>query len=195
MTLDVQILKGAALEAALTDVASLRIRVFRDYPYLYDGDEAYERQYLGAYRDAPGAIVVGAFDGSDLVGASTGTPLAHHDPAFGAPLTKAGFDVNEVFYCAESVLLAPFRGQGTGHQFFDIREAYARELNLKYSAFCRVVRSDDDPRRPESFFPLDSFWKKRGYTPLPGAIAQFDWKEVGQDSDVTHDLQFWTRQL
>ncbi|MFP5511018.1 MAG: GNAT family N-acetyltransferase, partial [Alphaproteobacteria bacterium] len=36
-------LTGAGLEAALDDVARLRIAVFRDWPYLYDGDLAYER--------------------------------------------------------------------------------------------------------------------------------------------------------
>ena len=62
-------LTGAALAGALDDVARLRIEVFRDWPYLYDGDAAYERAYLQIYRDSPGAIVVGAFDGDRLVGA------------------------------------------------------------------------------------------------------------------------------
>lgn len=195
MSIDVQILTGAALEAALGDVAALRIAVFRDFPYLYDGDEAYERRYLATYRNAPGAILVGAFDGSRLVGASTGTPLAHHDPAFAAPVAQAGYDVNQVFYCAESVLLKPFRGQGVGHRFFDIREAHARDLGLKYSAFCGVLRPADHPDRTGDYFPLDDFWTRRGYAPIPGAVARFDWKEVGTDDEIGHDLQFWIRAL
>lgn len=195
MSIDVQILTGAALEAALGDVAALRISVFRDFPYLYDGDEAYERRYLAAYRDAPGAILVGAFDGHQLVGASTGTPLVHHDPAFAAPVAEAGYDVDQVFYCAESVLLKPYRGQGVGHRFFDIREAHARDLGLKYSAFCGVLRPADHPARTDDYFPLDAFWTRRGYAPIPGAQAHFDWKEVDTDDEVSHDLQFWIRAL
>ena len=195
MTIDVQILTGAALEAALGDVAALRSAVFRDFPYLYDGDEAYERRYLSAYRNAPGAILVGAFDGSRLVGASTGTPLAHHDPAFAAPVAQAGHDVSRVFYCAESVLLKPYRGQGVGHRFFDIREAHARDLGLSHSAFCGVLRPADHPARTSDYFPLDAFWTRRGYAPIPGAMAHFDWKEVGSEGEVTHDLQFWLRAL
>lgn len=195
MSLDVQVLTGAALDAALGDVAALRIAVFRDFPYLYDGDEAYERRYLATYRDAPGAILVGAFDGPKLVGASTGTPLAHHDPAFAAPVAQAGYDVGRVFYCAESVLLAPYRGQGVGHRFFDLREAHARDLGLEFSAFCRVIRPADHPARPNGFRPLDAFWTKRGYAPIPGAQAHFDWKEVGGTGEVSHDMQFWIRAL
>jgi GNAT superfamily N-acetyltransferase len=195
MTLDVQTLTGAALEAALGDVASLRISVFRDYPYLYDGDEAYERRYLSIYRDAPGAILVGAFNGPTLVGASTGTPLARHDPAFSAPVATAGFDVDQVFYCAESVLLKPFRGQGVGNRFFDVREAHAKALGLSFAAFCSVIRPDDHPARPLDYRPLDAFWKRRGYAPLPQSFAHFDWKEIGSDDEVSHDLQFWIRRL
>ena len=195
MSIDVRILTGPELVGALSDVAGLRISVFRDFPYLYDGDEAYERRYLAAYRDAPGAIMVGAFDGDTLVGASTGTPLEHHDPAFAAPLDEAGYDVAKIFYCAESVLLKPYRGQGVGHRFFDIREEYARGLGLEFAAFCGVVRPEDHPSRTADYFPLDGFWGRRGYSPIPGAIAQFDWKEVGTTEEVTHDLQFWIRRL
>ena len=59
----VEALTGAALDAALDDVARLRIAVFRAWPYLYDGDLEYERGYLDSYRTSPGAVVVGAFDG------------------------------------------------------------------------------------------------------------------------------------
>lgn len=52
-------LTGEALGAALDDVARLRIEVFRAFPYLYDGDAAYERAYLQTYRDSADAILVG----------------------------------------------------------------------------------------------------------------------------------------
>ena len=57
--LAIRALTGNALECALDDVARLRIAVFRDWPYLYDGDAAYEREYLQVYSDSPGAIIVG----------------------------------------------------------------------------------------------------------------------------------------
>ena len=68
-------LSGADLEAALDDVAHLRITVFRDWPYLYDGSLDYERAYLESYRNNAGALLVGAFDGDRLVGASTSTMM------------------------------------------------------------------------------------------------------------------------
>jgi len=37
---------GADLERWISELARLRIRVFRDWPYLYDGDADYEARYL-----------------------------------------------------------------------------------------------------------------------------------------------------
>ena len=55
MSLRVETLTGDALTAALPDLARLRIAVFRAYPYLYEGDPDYERRYIQAYADSPGA--------------------------------------------------------------------------------------------------------------------------------------------
>jgi len=191
----VRALTGAALDAALDDVARLRITVFRDWPYLYDGDAAYERAYLQAYRDSDRAILVGAFDGETLVGASTGAPLSDHADDFAAAFADQPYALSDIFYCAESVLLPAYRGRGIGHQFFDFREAHARTLGFTYSAFCGVIRPDDHPARPDAYRPLDSFWKARGYQPLPGAVAQFAWKDLGQTSATLKPLQFWIRAL
>ena len=188
-------LTGAALEAALDDVAHLRIKVFHDWPYLYDGDLDYERKYLQSYRDSERAIVVGAFDGDRLIGASTGAPLIDHAEDFAAAFRGTGLDLDDIFYCAESVLLSEYRGQGVGHKFFDEREAHARRLGFAKAAFCGVQRPADHPMRPAQYRPLDAFWRARGYAPLPGVIAQFSWKDLGEEGETLKPLQFWIRDL
>ncbi|MBE1283526.1 MAG: GNAT family N-acetyltransferase [Rhodobacteraceae bacterium] len=191
----VEALTGAALDAALADVARLRIEVFRAWPYLYDGDLAYEEKYLQSYRDSNRAVVVGAYDGDTLVGASTGAPLADHADDFAAAFEGTGIALEDVFYCAESVLLPEYRGLGVGHGFFDAREAHARKLSFAKCAFCGVKRPEDHPLRPAVYAPLDPFWRKRGYAPLTGAIAQFSWKDLGQQDETQKPLQFWIRDL
>jgi GNAT superfamily N-acetyltransferase len=193
--LEVRTLTGAALAAALDDVARLRIAVFRAFPYLYDGDLDYERRYLATYAESEAAILVGAFDGTRLVGAATGTPMEDHADDFARALADWEVPMAQVFYCAESVLLPEYRGQGAGHAFFDAREAHARTLGRSHAAFCSVIRPHDHPARPADYRPLDGFWRKRGYAPLPGAIARFRWKEMGEDGQSEKNLQFWTRTL
>jgi GNAT superfamily N-acetyltransferase len=193
--IDVRPLQGADLEAALEAVAGLRITVFRDWPYLYDGSPAYEREYLRTYRDTPGALLVAAFHEGRLVGASTSTPLEDHAPEFAAPFRALGIPPEKILYGAESVLLRPYRGIGLGHRFIDLREDHARALGRTHVAFCSVIRPDDHPARPAVYRTNDTFWRGRGYETLPGAIARFSWKDLGDTVETEKSLQFWMRAL
>ena len=192
--IEVRALTGAAVGEVLDDLARLRIAVFRDWPYLYDGDLDYERDYLQAYQ-SPGAVVVAAYDGARMIGAATGAPMEDHAGDFAAAFAARPEPLEQIFYCAESVLLPEYRGHGLGHAFFDGREAQARALGRSYSAFCRVVRPDDHPLHPQGYRPLDGFWRKRGYAPLPGVVAGFDWKDIGDSAPTRKPLQFWMKTL
>ena len=189
-----RILTGDAVAGVLDDLARLRIAVFRDWPYLYDGDLAYERDYLRAYQ-SPGAVVVAAYDGDRMIGAATGAPMEHHAEDFAAAFAARSEPLEQIYYCAESVLLPEYRGHGLGHAFFDGREAQARALGRRYSAFCSVIRPPGHPSRPEGYRPLDGFWRKRGYAALPGVTAGFDWKDIGEATQTRKQLQFWMKSL
>lgn len=192
---------GDAVHAFLGDLARLRMTVFREWPYLYDGDAASEEAYLAGFSRGKGAIIVAAFDGDEIVGAATGSPLQEHTEEFGPLFHKHGHDPDDIFYCGESVLLAAYRGRGIGHAFFDHREQHARTLNaahgyrFKYSAFCGVVRDAGDPRAPTGYRPLDGFWEKRGYRKVDGLIGHYEWREIGEQHETRKDMQFWMRTL
>ena len=169
--------QGAALEAAMADLARLRIAVFAAYPYLYEGSEEYERDYLREFAAEPGSVLVAAKDEGRIVGASTASPMIGQKEAFRAPVEAAGYPARDVFYFGESVLLPEYRGRGIGHAFFDAREAAARDAGARWACFCAVVRPEDHPARPADHRPLDAFWRSRGYAPLEGVTTTLDWAE------------------
>jgi GNAT superfamily N-acetyltransferase len=147
-TVRIERLTGERLRDLLPELARLRITVFRAFPYLYDGSLDYEQRYLRTYAEAADSVIVGAFDGEVVVGASTGLPLAHEPAALTQPFVAHGFDVARVFYFGESVLLPAYRGHGIGVGFFREREAHARSLGrFGHVAFCGVVRPPGHPRR------------------------------------------------
>ena len=196
MALDVKSLTGEEISAVLPALARLRMVVFRAWPYLYDGTLEYEETYLAKLAAAPGAVCIIARDGDEIVGASTAAPMIEHADEFAEPFEKAGFDLNKIFYCGESVLLKSHRGHGLGHAFFDGREAHAKKLGgFTHSTFCRVVRPDDHPLKPADYVPLDGFWKKRGYAPVDGLVASYAWKDIDQDAETDHAMQFWMKPL
>lgn len=187
---------GPAVVPHLDEVARLRITVFRAFPYLYDGDVDYERDYLIRYASSPESVFVLARDGDRIVGASTGIPLEHDGASLHAPFLERGLDVGGTFYFGESVLLPSHRGLKLGHAFFDAREAHARALGrFRRTAFCAVDRDAGDPRRPRDHRDNDAFWSKRGYTKQPGMRTSMRWRELGSDDESDHALTFWLREL
>ncbi|UPG93190.1 GNAT family N-acetyltransferase [Luteibacter aegosomatissinici] len=188
---------GQAILSVVDELAGLRIAVFRDWPYLYDGDRDYERDYLAAYAASPRSVcVVARSPAGEAIGASTGIPLADDGEAFHAPFLAHGMPLDSVFYFGESVLLAPWRGRGAGHAFFDAREAHARRCgDFRYTAFCSVRRDPADGRAPEGYRPNNAFWRGRGYEPVPGMSCTLSWKEHGDTAATPHVLDFWMREL
>lgn len=193
MAVDLITLTGKKIERVIEQLADLRVQVFREWPYLYDGSASYEKTYLARYVNAPGAVVVGAFAGERLVGAATGQPLADEVEDFRAPFGRAGLDPAGIYYFAESVLDADWRGLGIGHAFFDRREAHARALGFDTAAFCAVIRPPEHPLRPAGYAPLDPFWTKRGYAPAHGLTVGFDWPDLGETTSSRKRLQVWMR--
>ena len=193
--MEISTLAGQDLQRALPQLAALRIEVFRDFPYLYDGSLDYEESYLTALIESKDSIIVAAEEDGKIVGSATGSALEGHHQEFATPFLEHGYDPAKVFYCGESVLLPGYRGRGLGHTFFERREAHAKARGYEYSAFCGVMRPDNHPLRPATYSPLDTFWKKRGYRKAEGMIAMFSWKDIDQPQETEHPMQFWTREL
>lgn len=192
--LRMQQLRGDRIEPWLDALGALRIRVFREYPYLYDGTADYERDYLAIYQKASGSMVVIVTDADDrLVGATTCLPLAEEGLEFQQPFLDQGLDIGEIMYFGESILLPEWRGQGLGKEFFNLREAHALSLGMRTTAFCAVDRPRDHPSRPADFRPLDSFWQARGYVKQPDLRVTFPWKETGSLAETPQTLTFWTK--
>jgi GNAT superfamily N-acetyltransferase len=196
MTVRVEPLVGEALRRSLPAVARLRMAVFRSWPYLYDGTLEYEQTYLGRLAAAPGAVIVAACDGDEIIGCATAAPLAEVEGEFSEPLVAKGYDIASLLYCGESVLLPAYRGRGLGHAFFDQREAHGRNLGgLTHSTFCAVQRPADHPLRPKDYVPLDAFWTKRGYAKVDGLVGTFAWKDIDQPDETAKPMQYWMREL
>ncbi|MBN9263159.1 MAG: GNAT family N-acetyltransferase, partial [Hyphomicrobium sp.] len=90
MALRVESLTGDAVRAAIPELARLRVAVFRDWPYLYQGTDDYERAYLANFAASQGAVIVVARDGDRVIGAATAAPMASgHAEELVAPLAAA----------------------------------------------------------------------------------------------------------
>ncbi|MBC3783718.1 GNAT family N-acetyltransferase [Spirosoma utsteinense] len=188
--------QGQAIEAVRDQLAALRMTVFRNFPYLYQGDIAYERAYLETYIRSERSLLFAVRDGDQLVGATTALPLLDETAEVQAPFRRAGYDLSRIVYFGESILLPAYRGSGLGNRFFDEREAHARQFGTYTTAcFCAVQRPADHPLRPKDYKPLDAFWIKRGYTCRPDLNTTFDWPDRGETESTPKAMTYWTRPL
>lgn len=195
MKLQLLKLKGPDILPNLEKIAHLRLRVFRDYPYLYDGTLEDEFEYLKSYSNSETSLVILTMDGENAVGATTCLKLAEADSSFRTTFQKSGIETESICYFGESVLLAKCRGHGIGKQFFQHREDHARDLGCRTTAFCAVDRPNNHPLRPPGFRDLDSFWQAQGYVMRPDLKATFSWKEVNQTEETAKTLTFWIKEL
>lgn len=192
----IQRLHGGEAAPFIPELARLRIQVFREFPYLYDGNLAYEAVYLKAYTDCKNSVLVLAFDGARVIGVSTGLPLAEAMGEFAQPFLSQGQDVNRIFYFGESVLEKPYRGRGIGKRFFQEREAHAMALGgFETTCFCAVDRPETHPGRPADYHSLDAFWTKLGYQKRPDLSATLSWKELDETEESPKSMTFWVRSL
>ena len=195
MKLRVESLHGAEIARHVDALAALRITVFREWPYLYEGAPEYETRYLQTYLVCPRSLAILVWDGSNCVGASTVQPLADAPMDMLQPFIDAKMDFSRIDYFGESVLLRAYRGQGLGVKFFELREAHARKLGLSVCAFCSVQRDETDPRKPADYVANDAFWNKRGYRKQPDLRTSLNWPDIGETSGSDKPMTFWTREL
>ncbi len=193
MNLTIKTLTGSAIKPYLNELARLRIAIFREFPYLYDGDMEYEASYLETYLRSEEAVMVLAIHDKKVVGASSGMPLMLETNAVKKPFLEAGMEPEKIFYFGESLLELPYRGKGIGHIFFDEREKHALNPGrFETTTFCAVHRPETHPLRPPAYLPLDSFWKKRGYTPTQ-MTTHFQWKDVDENEESDKLMRFWIK--
>jgi len=186
--------QGHAIESVSDDLAKLRIAVFRDFPYLYEGSLNYEKEYLKTYANSERAFLFAVYDDEKMVGATTCIPLGDETEEVQAPFKDAGSDVESIFYFGESILLPQYRGLGLGHRFFDEREKHAAGFGTyKTTCFCSVERINH-PAQPADYRPNNAFWIKRGYHKVPELKATMEWPDIGETESTPKTMIFWMKE-
>lgn len=196
MSLSFKVVRGSAFGPHLDELGKLRIAVFSEWPYIYEGHLGYERKYLETYSRAATSFGFLVYDGIELVGATTAIELEHETVEFQKPFLEQKIPLETVIYFGESILLPEYRGAGLGKRFMHERLTYANSFkNKKFAAFCAVQREQNHSLKPAGYIPLDGFWQQQGFSPRSGMVAYFSWKDLDKHQETQKELQFWLRPL
>lgn len=201
MELEIERLLGAQMEPHLRQVAQMRLEVFREFPYLYQGDLAYEEKYLEGFAQARDALLLVASQGQRLLGVSTSMALAESTDILESAqeaLEAHGVPVEACYYYGEILVKPQHRGLGIAGRFYREREALARARGYRQACFATVVRQPDDPRRDASYFDPSPYWNKMGFVKAPQVAFSYRWPTRGLDGQVRdedHQMVFWFKAL
>ncbi len=194
MTIQFEVLKGAQIKSIEQSFANLRIAIFREYPYLYEGDLATEKQYFDMFGG--NTICIIAKDASTVVGVIIGTPLQEIFDQFLKPLIEADISVEKMFYLADLLVLKSYRGKRIGHSLYELFEKEVQKTEQFTNILIReIFKSPDDPKKPSAYYSLDPFWDKRGFKKMEGISQQDQWKAIGDEDISLHTMVYRMKKL
>mgnify|MGYP001309564430 CR=1 FL=1 len=195
MLLTTQILTGPDVTVHLDALATLRLEIFREFPYLYDGTRDNELRYLQVYAQAADSCVLTVAEEGRVVGAATGIPLLHEQQEIREPFAAVPYPPDSIYYVGELLLYPAYRNRGLGMQLLSNLEVQIRSLgSYRYLTCATVVRPDDHPQRPANYLLIERFLKRTGFIALPEVTATFAWRETDGVSRE-HLMQFWIKVL
>ena len=193
--MEFKVYKGTEIEAIFDALAELRIQVFGEFPYLYQGTKEFEFQYLNKYVESNCSFIYTIWDNQKLIGASSCIALSDEFEDVKDPFLKAGMDINSIIYFGESILLKTYRNQGFGKLFMEKRLEFASSFPwCKAVYFCSVERPENHPLKPIDYKNLHSFWRYQGFVPTE-LSSFFEWKDIDQEIESSKKMNYWMKQI
>lgn len=189
--METRIFKASEALPYLDAIAKLRITVFAEYPYLYDGNLEYEKAYLEKFFESQGSILGVTFDGEKVVGGFTSLPFKDETEELQKPFLDHNEDINKYFYVSEGLLLPEYRKLGVGAEAGITGIKLAQEAGYEYICLCSVIRPENHPNRPEKYRSMDTFYQMFGFEKLENYIGKISWKDHHENEESEKDLQFW----
>ena len=88
-----------------------------------------------------------------------------------------------------------YRSQGLGGRLCEKLEDFARSKGFQSLCFFEIDRGPDDPKRPEGYRKLDTYWEGHGYQKHPELSGLVPYKEKGESEESPKKMVFWIKKL
>lgn len=198
--LPITIIEGIdSINTLIPFIATQRITMFKQYPYLYQGTSDGEYEYLSWFAQLPTSTVAVAYDGEIPIGFLTGSALIDFESHFhgSADLFRnAGLDSESYYYFGEVIVLPAYRDNSICRHLFAALEQHARDHG--FSAVCFTCEQHEQhPLKPANYKELGPLFTKLGYSKT-GLTILFDWDTIQPDGSIAkmfHPLTYWMKDL
>ena len=185
---------GKDIAPHLAALGNFRIDIFREFPYVYDGDMEYEIKYLSRYAQCDNSVLLIGKDTRGVACACTGIPLQHELAEFQAPFLQRGLDLADKFYLGEIMIRSDLRGQGMGSRLMtQALTTIAASKRYRQVLLCTVIRDPNHALRPRDYRTTYNLWTKFGFERLEGFDVEFSWKDIGDQIETKKNMATWIK--
>lgn len=158
MTVHLETFKGADIQPYTRLLSEMRLKEFRQFPYLYIGNMEDDLAYTQTFSSTPQGRLIVAFQGNQVVGVRSGMPL--ETPLFFLDrwrsfLQKQGINTKKCFFSGEIVIDPAFQKKGLRSQLMN---QYFQEVEaMGFTSIMAItsLRPLDHPLRPQDYVDID----------------------------------------
>jgi len=200
MNAKLEVFIGNEINNNIDDVARLRIEEFRNFPYLYDGNLEYEKNYLKCYADDIKSTLALAKVNNTLAGVSTGIPLISNSEIVSGIdkiFLEHNLNPDSCYYYGEIIIKPEFRGIGLASLLYKAQDEVIKNWGYKQVCILTVVREIDHPMQPSDYKQKDGMWEHLGFKRL-NIIQSHHWPTIqpnGSVVNIKNDLEFWIKDI
>lgn len=193
----ITIVQGDAIAELIPFIAEQRLAIFKEYPYLYQGNYEGEYMYLAWFASLPHSAVAVAYQNSQPIGFFTGTAFADFAPHFQGSFElfeNAGLDPAIYYYLSEAIVLPEYRNKSLCRHMTQALEQYARARGFSAGCFT-CEQHEHHPLKPAGYKELGPLFAKLGYRKTELTIF-FAWDTIQLDGSIkaaSHPLTYWVR--
>jgi len=182
-----QLVQGSDMEQYVNDMIRLRLTVFRESPYFYDGTEGEERAYLEQHLHSEKGLFLIAKTGDHVIGMLSGTPMKDRDD-YAYPYVKNAIPTDSIFCLGELVVEQSDHREQIGLNLYQLFEEHVRSLG-SYDTISECVVLHPIAGEGKSIL------MQVGGSKCPNLVYHCFWKEIDQEVSTDHVMEYWSKQL
>lgn len=183
------------IRAIIPFITQQRLKAFREYPYLYEGNTKEEYEYLSWLAGQPHTAIAIAYQDNMPVACVEGTGFVDFDSHFAGSVEifeKAGLQSKRYYYLSEAV--TSDQHPAVCFLLFKALESFAKQRG--FSAGCLVYEyNTDHPLQPKNYQNRDTLFNALGYHKTDLSLL-FAWDTVQVDESrikQDHTLTYWIK--
>lgn len=194
--IEITTIKGRDIAQHIEALGRFRIEIFREFPYVYDGDMSYETKYLSRYARCNESLLLLGMDAQGIACACTGIPLDYELDEFQLPFLRRGLALADKFYLGEIMIRKDRRAQGLGTRLLAQALATVAASNrYRQVLLCTVLREPNHALKPKDYRATYNLWTKFGFEKLAGFDVEFSWKDIGAEAETKKVMATWAKTL